>query len=309
MSAAGRSLKPLNRHVKIAVIQPPAWVAADSDKNLVTCGLDLFEQAAGGKPDVVCLPEYFNCADRLKAGYYGTCADGAQDLLSHFSDRAKALGCYVLLPLVIDAGGRRFNRAHLIGRDGRIIGYFDKIHITETERVEMGIEAGSLWPVFDLDFGRVGIMICYDGCFPESSRILALAGAKIIFWPSMQRLYTRDELELQMRSHAYFNFATIVRSSYGGALSGEPESQRMVGLSGVCGNDGKLLATLDTCSGWTAATVDLRRELRGQRTFGGQVGSLREMRFEDRRTDVYTILSESRQAVIKTDNCGSKVCG
>jgi len=299
----------LNRQVKIAVIQPPAWVAPDSGKNAATCGLELFEQAADGKPDIVCLPEYFNCSDRLKAGCYDTCTNGAQDFLAHFSDRARAIGCYVLLPLVIEVDGHRYNRAYLIGRDGEVVGFFDKIHITKTESSEMGIEAGNLWPVFDLDFGRVGIMICYDGCFPESARILALAGSKIIFWPSMQRLYSREELELQMRSHAYFNFTTIVRSSYGGALSGDPAAHRMVGLSGVCGNDGKLLTSLDTCSGWTAATVDLRHELCGQRTFGGQVGSLREMRFEDRRTDVYTILNEPRHTVIKPDNCGSKICG
>ena len=39
---------------------------------------------------------------------------------------------------------------------------------------------GGDFPVFDLDFGRVGILTCYDGWFPESSRILSLKGAEIL---------------------------------------------------------------------------------------------------------------------------------
>ena len=56
---------------------------------------------------------------------------------------------------------------------------------------------GRQWPVFDLDFGRIAVMICYDGCFSETSRILTLQGAELLFWPSLQRSYTEDQLTLQ----------------------------------------------------------------------------------------------------------------
>ena len=288
-------------HIKLAAIQPPAWVDEKEDQSVLRAGLELFDQAAAEHPDIICLPEYFNCVDCSPEEYDGRCGTVAQELLETVARRARTGGCYVILPLVIDVDGHRFNRAHLLGRDGELIGHFDKVHVTEVERTEMGIEAGSQWPVFDLDFGRIGIMICYDGCFSESSRILALAGAKIIFWPSLQRSYTRSNLELQMRAHAYFNYTTIVRSSYGGAMSEDQDAPCMVGLSGVCGDDGVMLTTLDGVPGWTETIVDIKRKLRGARTFGGQLGSLRQMRFEDRRPTAYTNLTSPVNKDISDD--------
>lgn len=284
-------MNPVSRCIKLAAVQPPAWSEGQGSRDVRTIGLELFDQAAAERPDVICLPEYFNCVDCAPEAYAERCGAAARGLLESVASRARANRCYVVLPLVIDVDGGRFNRAHLLGRDGRLIGHFDKVHVTEVERTELGIKAGSGWPVFDTDFGRVGIMICYDGCFPESSRILALAGAKVIFWPSLQRSYSRNDLELQMRAHAYFNYSVIVRSSYGGPMSGGPEAHRMVGLSGVCGDDGELLANLDGRAGWVAAEVDVGRERCGPRTFGGQLGSLRKMRFEDRRPDAYARLT------------------
>ena len=44
------------------------------------------------------------------------------------------------------------------------------------------MQQGSDLPVFDFDFGRIGIMTCYDGWFPEPARILSLRGAELIVW-------------------------------------------------------------------------------------------------------------------------------
>jgi N-carbamoylputrescine amidase len=44
------------------------------------------------------------------------------------------------------------------------------------------MEKGKDLPVFDLDFGKVGILTCYDGWFPEPARVLSLKGAELIFW-------------------------------------------------------------------------------------------------------------------------------
>ena len=173
---------------------------------------------------------------------------------------------------------------------------FDKIHVTEVEHAQYGIVPGSDWPVFDLDFGRIGIMICYDGCFIESSRIIAIKGAQIIFWPSLQRSYTRDQLELQTRSHAYFNYTVIARSSYGGPSSHDGGNS-MVGLSCICAADGTILTAIDSKPGWTSANVDLDSQPRGVRTFGGVVGNLRDMRFEDRCPDKYELLSSPVQTI------------
>ena len=110
------------------------------------------------------------------------------------------VGCWELLD------NKRFaNVALLFGRDGKIVGKYSKTHpaidhFDETappwQRPPTGksrewmiendpewiMEAGATLPVFDLDFGKIGIMTCYDGWFPETPRILSLKGAELIVW-------------------------------------------------------------------------------------------------------------------------------
>ncbi|KAJ3050628.1 hypothetical protein HK102_012268, partial [Quaeritorhiza haematococci] len=96
------------------------------------------------------------------------------------------------------------NTALLFDRTGKIAGKYHKVHAAvdhfEGEppwsRPSQGkdidwflkndpewkMERGDDFPVFDLDFGRVGILTCYDGWFPESSRILSLNGAEMLVW-------------------------------------------------------------------------------------------------------------------------------
>lgn len=291
------------KSVKIAVIQPPSPTEGYNSEAIQAAALDLFEQALGDdsgnedRPDVVCLPEYLNCMNHDSGHSEHIFGSAAQDLLDDVAARARRTRCNVILPLIIDdGGGKRYNRAHVINREGNLVGHFDKIHVTDVEREQFGIEPGSDWPVFDLDFGRIGIMICYDGCFIESSRVLALQGARIIFWPSLQRSYTRDQLELQTRSHAYFNYTAIARSSYGGPTSRD-NGDRMVGLSCICNAEGTILQSIDSHSGWTSARVDLDRQPQGVRTFGGLVGNLRDMRFEDRCPDKYGLICETAQRI------------
>lgn len=79
-------------------------------------------------------------------------------------------------------GGRLFNSAALVGPDGPI-GRYRKLHLWDEEK--LFFEPGDVGlPVFDLPFGRVGMMICYDGWFPEVARTLKLKGADLILDPT-----------------------------------------------------------------------------------------------------------------------------
>ena len=80
------------------------------------------------------------------------------------------------------ADGRLFNSAALVGPEGTI-GRYRKIHLWDEE--QLFFEPGDVGlPVFDLPFGRVGMMICFDGWFPEVSRTLKLKGADLILDPT-----------------------------------------------------------------------------------------------------------------------------
>jgi len=280
----------MKRPVTIVTIQPPA-PTRDLDATTITeAGLRLFDAAATARPDIVCLPEYFNCMGINPAEDPALFGAGARRLLEVVAARAAARRCYVVLPMIVDEAENRYNRAYLLDRQGRVAGSFDKVHLTQLERDEIRITPGNAWPVFDCDFGRIGIMICYDGCFVESSRILAVGGAEVLFWPSLQRAYTREQLALQTRSHAYFNYVAVVRSSYGGVTELDGEKGPMVGLSCVCDADGGLLAVVESRPDWTSAVIDLAHGPSGARSYGGQIGCLRQMRIEDRRPETYAAL-------------------
>src|SRR6185503_8460410 len=75
-----------------------------------------------------------------------------------------------------------FNVAVLIGPDGKVVGKYRKVCLPDGE-YDKGMSPGSDYPVFDTRLGKVGMMICYDGFFPEVARELSNRGAEIIAWP------------------------------------------------------------------------------------------------------------------------------
>ena len=100
--------------------------------------------------------------------------------------------------------GSYANTALIFDRDGKIVGKYNKTHAAvdhfegsppwskppsgKDERwfiqndPEWTMQKGTELPVFEFDFGKVGIMTCYDGWFPEPPRILSLKGAELIVW-------------------------------------------------------------------------------------------------------------------------------
>lgn len=72
-----------------------------------------------------------------------------------------------------------YNTSFIVGRDGKLVGKYRKVHLAAGE-AEAGIAAGTEYPVFDLDFGKVGLMVCWDIWFPEPARILKQKGAELL---------------------------------------------------------------------------------------------------------------------------------
>jgi predicted amidohydrolase len=139
------------------------------------------------KPDLVCLPEAFTVPS-----VPGDLGAIAETIPGPTVDAAAALArqhrCYFICPLWSRRDGRFWNSAVVIDRSGEIAGIYDKLHpVTSSPDytvMESGNTPGSTAPVFDLDFGRVGVQICFDALFPEGWGALAEQGARIIFWPS-----------------------------------------------------------------------------------------------------------------------------
>jgi predicted amidohydrolase len=93
-----------------------------------------------------------------------------------------------------------------------VAGRYRKTCLPRSE-IDGGIAPGSEYPVFDTRFGRLGIMICYDGFFPEVARELANRGAEVIAWPVW------GCNPLLARARACENHAYVVSSTYEGVAS------------------------------------------------------------------------------------------
>src|SRR5262245_50936746 len=99
-----------------------------------------------------------------------------------WAEITRARGVYICGGLPEVDAGRFYNSAVLIGPQG-LIGRYRKVHLWDEEK--LFFEPGDLGlNVFHLPFGRVGIMICYDGWHPEVARLLKLKGADIVLDPT-----------------------------------------------------------------------------------------------------------------------------
>jgi predicted amidohydrolase len=105
-----------------------------------------------------------------------------------------------------------YNAAVLIDPDGTILGKYRKVCLPHSE-IEAGVAPGDDYPVFETRLGTIGLMVCYDGFFPEVARELANRGAEIIAWP----VWGCNPLLAQAR--ACENHVYVVSSTYTDAKS------------------------------------------------------------------------------------------
>ncbi len=130
-----------------------------------------------------------------------------------FTDRiakvAKELGVYVVLPTYErgDERGVVYNSAALISSEGEIVGVYRKTHIYPTEK--QWSTAGNKAEVFETPFGKIGIVICYDGDYPELCRVMAIKGAEIIVRPTAL-LRSFEIWDITNRARAYDNHVYLI---------------------------------------------------------------------------------------------------
>jgi predicted amidohydrolase len=100
----------------------------------------------------------------------------------YFGRLAKDNHLHIVLSLYEREAHLIYNTAVLIGPEGQLIGKYRKVSLPPGE-VAKGIAPGKDFPVFDTAIGKVGMMVCYDGFFPEVARELTKNGAEMIAWP------------------------------------------------------------------------------------------------------------------------------
>ena len=209
----------------------------------------LIAEAAKQKADLVVLPETLT--------YFGTglkYVDVAESVpgpsTKYFGELAKKHDMYIVAGLFERDRHLVYNVSVLLGPDGKIVGKYRKVTLPRGE-IEGGIMPGKDYPVFDTRFGKVGMMICYDGFFPEVARELSNRGAEVIAWP----VWGCNPMLGAAR--ACENHTYVISSTYT-----DVSSNWMI--SAVYGHDGKPLAQATEWGTVAIAEVDLNQPLHWQ---------------------------------------------
>lgn len=193
---------------------------------------DYIARAAHDKADLVVFPEYILGKMRV-----------TDPAVERIRASARDHGVYVIVGLfeILDDAGRYGNCALLINRQGEIQGRYFKVHPAigdvpyfwppKADDVEWLMEAGDGFPVFDLDFGRVGILTCYDGYFPEPYRILALKGAEVVVWINARDGAVEDFLVKTAMMHNYVHMVCTNNAKGAGTMVAQWPASIVAGAS------------------------------------------------------------------------------
>jgi predicted amidohydrolase len=237
---------PSPRKVRLASIhfRPREGKSPERNRRLFA---PLIEEAARRGADLVVLPETLT--------FYGTgktFAEVAEPVpgpsTEYFGELAKKHNLYIVAGLVERNGHLVHNVAALLAPDGSLAGKYRKITLPDGE-VEAGIAPGHEYPVFQTRFGKLGIMICYDGFFPEVARELTKRGAEVIAWPVWG---CNPELT---RARAAENHTYLVSSTY------EDISSNWM-LTAVWDHAGRTIASAKDFGTVILAEVDLNEHTR-----------------------------------------------
>ena len=165
---------------------PPRWAriaCTGGPDTLEKYGLPAFRKALDvigqAKVDLALLPEYFS-GEEVQETISGPSA-------TLMSEKAGKYGMYVAgsIGLHDKASDRLSNATLLFDRKGKLVGRYDKIHLYGPELNSDGVTPGDDTPVFQTDFGKVGVMTCYDGWFTDVAELVALRGADVLLFPSL----------------------------------------------------------------------------------------------------------------------------
>jgi len=254
---------PAPRRIRVAAVNlRPERTAGPAES--VEQFLRTVDQRVNGRADLILLPEGITIIGTGKSyvEVAETVPGPTTEKLGALARRHKA---WVAAGIYERDGRAVYNTAVLVDREGRLAGKYRKVYLPR-EEVERGLTPGNAYPVFETDFGRVGLMICYDVFFPDPARALAAQGADMILLP----IWGGDETLAAAR--AIENKVFLVASGYDHPTY-------------IMDPDGKRVAQAPQRGEAAIAEIDLSR-----RYVDPWLGDMRTRRLKEIRLDVPTPL-------------------
>lgn len=284
-------------------------VAEDRDLNLKKT-IERVKEAASKGAKIVCLQElyrtrYFPQWDRRDASLLAETIPG--ESTAAFSRLARELEIVIIVPVFEKDVADYYNSVAVIDSDGSLLDTYRKIHIPHDPLFyeQSYFTPGEEIRVYDTQYAKFAVLICYDQWFPEAARLAALRGAQIIFYPTaigwIQGMEDpaegdwHDAWETVQRGHAIANSVFVAAAN----RVGREEGLKFWGSSFVCDSFGKIVARAGSREEEVLiAEIDLAKNELVRESWGF---------FRNRRPDVYWPLIEMVKARVPAKKAGATV--
>ena len=210
------------------------------------------------------------------------------EVLKEMAEIAKKLNVVLPISFFEKDNNAYFNSIAVINSDGKILGKYRKSHIPDgagyLEKYYFN-PGDTGFKVWETNFGKIGIGICWDQWFPEAARIMALKGADILFYPTAigdepkSKYDSSGAWQRVMQGHAAANLIPVVASNRIGTETVQGQSNGFYGCSFICDRTGSMLAEASRDKEEVIiAEIDTEENHLFRRNWGI---------FRDRRVDLY----------------------
>ncbi|MBQ0064560.1 MAG: carbon-nitrogen hydrolase family protein [Firmicutes bacterium] len=241
--------------MKIACAQIMARETIEESLNLT---LQLIEEAADNDADCILFPEIhlhkFFCQYRnLEIPSFSIESKAIQDICTS----CKKNHIMAIPNLYFEENGKTFDASFLIDKTGKILGNQKMVHIAQAENFyeqDYYYPSDDGFKVFDTEFGKLGMVICFDRHYPESIRTEVLMGAECIFIPTANtKQEPSDVFEWEIRIQAFQNSSYIVMCN----RIGKEGNMDFSGETIVVDPNGKVILKVDDQEGLYYANLSL----------------------------------------------------
>ena len=279
------------RRVSLAAIQ---FACSSSRDENIEIAEQLVREAARKGANVVLLQELFEgqyfCQDEDPNNFRRARAAENHPTINHFAALAKELNIVLPVSFFERAQNVFFNSIAIIDADGSQLGIYRKSHIPQGSgyQEKYYFSPGDTgFKVWDTQFGKIGVGICWDQWFPECARSMALMGAEILLYPTAigselldPQMDSSGHWQRVMQGHAGANLMPLVAANRIGTEPGKSGTElTFYGTSFIADATGDIVAQADRQSQSVLVhefDLDALAEMRG---FWGV--------FRDRRPELY----------------------
>jgi len=243
----------MSREITIALAQT-APVLNDNEENLRRMAAFIARICSAQPTDLIVFPELAVSGYECGLNFTRLAERVPGHVVSYLAGKAAELSVYLVfgLPVKEKVESILFNAAVVIGPDGELLGDYRKLHLRGEER--LAFRPGYRLPLFETEFGQLGVMIGWDMAFPEVARSLTLDGADLIVACAAWEADRMEEWRAYTVARACENAVFVAAANRVGA---EP-TYSFGGESMLIGPRGTVHTALDEAiEGYAIATVDL----------------------------------------------------